>query len=44
MAANDFADKLGIRAGQHVYLVLDKTLTFDEMEYGIRLVVRRELR
>ena len=44
MAANDFARKLGIRAGQHIYLVLDKTLTLDEVEYGIRFVVRRELR
>jgi hypothetical protein len=69
MAANDFANKLGICAGQHVYLegasaefaaerltglppgcrvatglVDNKTLTFDDVEYGIRFVVRRELR
>ena len=69
MAANEFAAKLGIRAGQHVYLegappefaaerltdlppgceidtglVDNKTLTFDDVEYGIRFVVRRELR
>ena len=41
MGANDFANKLGIRAGQHI---CDKTLTFDDAEYGIRFVVRRELR
>jgi hypothetical protein len=44
MTANDFARKLGIRAGQRIYLVDNKTLTFDGVEYGIRFVVRRELR
>ena len=44
MAANDFARKLCIRAGQHIYLADSKALTFDEVEYGIRFVVGRELR
>ena len=41
-AAPDFDEVLA--AGLPTGLVDNKTLTFDDMEYGIRFVVRRELR